>query len=72
SPSTGASEDSSSSDAESGKKSGKRNRQLDLPTVEKMHALADDDQACDHCGGQLAGWEGQFEEFEEINVVERI
>ncbi|MCP4445833.1 MAG: hypothetical protein GY811_10890 [Myxococcales bacterium] len=39
SPSTGASEDSSSSDADSdkksGKKSGKKNRQLDLPTVKK-------------------------------------
>ncbi|MCP4446876.1 MAG: hypothetical protein GY811_16230 [Myxococcales bacterium] len=76
SPSTGASEDSSSSDAESDtesdKKSGKKNRQLDLPTVEISHALADDDQACDHCGGQLAEWEGQFEEFEEVDVVERI
>ncbi|MCP4447459.1 MAG: hypothetical protein GY811_19275 [Myxococcales bacterium] len=80
SPSTGASEDSSSSyaesdaesDAGSDKKSGKKNRQLDLPTVEMNHALADDNQACDHCGGQLAEWEGQFEEFEEVDVVERI
>ncbi|MCP4446530.1 MAG: hypothetical protein GY811_14470 [Myxococcales bacterium] len=35
SPSTGASEDSSSSDAESNKKSGRKNRQLDWPTVRK-------------------------------------
>ncbi|MCP4446774.1 MAG: hypothetical protein GY811_15715 [Myxococcales bacterium] len=68
SPSTGASEGSLSSD----KKSDKKNRQLDLPTLEKRHALADDDQACDHCGGQLVEWEVQLEEFEEIDVVERI
>lgn len=49
-----------------------KERQLDLPITEEVHALADDDQACDHCGGQLAEWEGQFEEFEEVDVVERV
>ncbi|MCP4449178.1 MAG: hypothetical protein GY811_28175 [Myxococcales bacterium] len=42
------------------------------PLKKGGYALADDDQACDHCGGQLVEWEGQFEEFEEIDVVERI
>lgn len=45
--------------------------QLELPTVVEEHGLADDDQACDSCGGHLAEWDGQFEEFEEIDVVER-
>jgi len=49
----------------------KKKKQLDLPTVVQVHGLADDDQGCDQCGGQLAAWDGQFEEFEEVDVVER-
>ncbi len=49
----------------------KTKRQLDLPVVEQSHEIADDDKACDSCGGELAEWDGQFEEFEEVDVVER-
>ncbi len=45
--------------------------QMDLPVVTIDHGVADDDLACDSCGGELGEWDGQFEEFEEIDVVER-
>lgn len=45
--------------------------QFDLPAVTADHELADDDRACDSCGGQLKEWDGQFEEFEEVDVIER-
>jgi len=45
--------------------------QFDLPTMEQIHSLATDDLECNDCGGQLAEWDGQFEEFEEVDVVER-
>jgi len=53
------------------KPSPKKEKQFDLPTVTQTHELADDDRECDSCGGQLVSWDEQFEEFEEVDVVER-
>lgn len=73
--STSADSESTSPDEKSADSSeqpkSKEKRQLDLPIVEQEHELADDDKACDSCGGDLVEWNGQFEEFEEVDVVER-
>jgi transposase len=45
--------------------------QVSLPIVEQVHELDAADQACPKCGGDLAPWTGQYEESEEIDVVER-
>lgn len=45
--------------------------QPQLPLVEKVHTLDTADQTCPKCGGTLQPWEGQFEESEEVDVVER-
>ena len=45
--------------------------QPSLPIVEEIHQLDEPDRACPKCGGALAEWEGQFEEAEEVDVVER-
>lgn len=45
--------------------------EFDLPVVAMEHGIAEDDQGCDSCGGLLSEWNGQFEEFEEIDVIER-
>ncbi len=42
-----------------------------LPHVEVVHTLDVPDQACPRCGGELAPMDGQFEDHEEIDVVER-
>jgi transposase len=42
-----------------------------LSIVEKVHTLDEADQSCPKCGGDLRPWEGQFEESDEIDVVER-
>ncbi len=42
-----------------------------LPIVEQVHDLDEADKICTSCGGQLAEWKGQFEESEEIDVIER-
>ena len=42
-----------------------------LPIVEVVHELDEPDQACPSCGGDLEPMAGQFEEAEEIDVVER-
>jgi len=42
---------------------------LAVETVE--HDLDEADQQCPSCGGQLALWEGQDDETEEIDVIER-
>ncbi len=42
-----------------------------LPIVEVVHELDEPDQACRSCGGDLEPMAGQFEEAEEIDVVER-
>lgn len=41
-----------------------------LPEVEQIHVLDEADKVCTKCGGQLDAWEGQFEESEEVDVVE--
>jgi transposase len=42
-----------------------------LPVVEKLFALDEADLGCPKCGKTLAAFPGQFEESEEITVVER-
>jgi transposase len=45
--------------------------QLKLPIVEVVHKSEEADQMCASCGGNLDEWEGQFEESEEVEVIER-
>lgn len=45
--------------------------QKELPIVEVVHELDAADQTCVACGGKLAEWPKQFEESEEIDVIER-
>jgi transposase len=45
--------------------------QPELPGIDVLHTLDAPDQVCPQCGGDLGPWEGQFEEAEEIDVVER-
>jgi transposase len=42
-----------------------------LPIVEVVHELDEPDQMCPSCGGDLEPMAGQFEEADEIDVVER-
>jgi transposase len=42
-----------------------------LPRIEVIHTLDLPDQACPRCGGELVPMDGQFEEHEEIDVIER-
>lgn len=42
-----------------------------LELVEELHLLDVADQVCNSCGGQLDEWKGQFEESEEVDVIER-
>jgi transposase len=42
-----------------------------LPVEEVVHDLDEADKTCPKCGGDLKAWDGQFEESEEIDVVER-
>ncbi len=54
------------------KKSGHGPRnQPELLEVPVIHDLDEADETCPHCGGHLEEWEGQFEESEEIDVIER-
>jgi transposase len=41
-----------------------------LPIVEEVHTLDEPDKVCTSCGGALEAWAEQFEESEEIDVVE--
>jgi len=45
--------------------------QLTLPQIDQLHQLDVPDQMCPKCGGDLEPWEGQFEDSEEVDVVER-
>ena len=45
--------------------------QPSLPIQEETHDLPETDRTCDVCKGTIGEWEGQFEESEEITVVER-
>ena len=42
-----------------------------LPIVERIHTLDEPDKICPKCGGELLKWKDQFEEAEEIDVIER-
>jgi transposase len=42
-----------------------------LPIVEQIHLLDEADKICPKCGGELLEWKDQYEEAEEIDVVER-
>ena len=46
-------------------------RQLDLPTIERIHELDEADRVCTSCGGMLEEWSGQFEESTEVDILER-
>lgn len=46
-------------------------KQPELPYIEVEHDLDEDDRKCSECGGELGEWEGQYEESEEVTVVER-
>jgi len=45
--------------------------QLSLPVIEVVHDLPEGERTCPECGGVLSEMAGQFEESEEITVVER-
>lgn len=45
--------------------------QTSLPHVEREHALDEADKVCTSCGGALAEMAGQFEESDEVDVIER-
>jgi transposase len=42
-----------------------------LPKLEQIHELDGPDRTCPQCGGELQEMAGQFEESEEIDVIER-
>ncbi|MEW6775932.1 MAG: IS66 family transposase [Bdellovibrionota bacterium] len=42
-----------------------------LPAVEVLHELPLEERTCPQCGGELSEWEGQYEESEEVTLVER-
>jgi len=42
-----------------------------LPLTEVVHEHDEADKVCPACGDALQAWEGQFEESEEIDVIER-
>jgi len=45
--------------------------QPELPIVEQVHLLDEADRTCPKCGGDLQVWENQYEESDEITVIER-
>jgi transposase len=45
--------------------------QLSLKVVEEVHVADEADKMCKACGGQLSTWAEQFEESEEVDVIER-
>jgi transposase len=45
--------------------------QAHLPLVEQVHEVAEADRTCGVCGGHLDEMKGQYEEAEEITVIER-
>lgn len=42
-----------------------------LPVLDRVHELDEADRVCPKCGGQLTEMAGQFEDSEEVTVVER-
>jgi transposase len=45
--------------------------QPNLPTIEAVHDVDEADKACGSCGGALEYFEGQDDETEEVEVIER-
>ena len=45
--------------------------QAELPRLEQVHTLDAADETCPKCGAQLQEFAGQFEEADEVDVVER-
>jgi transposase len=45
--------------------------QATLPLVEVVHTRPDETAPCPQCGGALAPWKDQYEDAEEVDVVER-
>lgn len=45
--------------------------QPELPTLEQVHELPETERACPSCGGDLVPMGEQYEESEEVSVVER-
>ena len=45
--------------------------QLGLQEVDRVHELDEADRVCPQCGGALDEWPGQYEEAEEIDVLEQ-
>lgn len=45
--------------------------QPELEVREVIHDLDEADKQCPSCGGQLQAWEGQFEESDEVDLIER-
>ena len=45
--------------------------QPELPIVEQVHELDEPDRVCPKCGGVLSEMAGQYEEADEIDVIER-
>jgi transposase len=45
--------------------------QAELPRIEEVHRLDEADETCPKCGGELRVFEGQFEEADEVDIVER-
>jgi len=45
--------------------------QPELPIKEQVHELAPEERGCPVCAGQLDEWPDQYEESEEVTVVER-
>src|SRR5512144_1609769 len=66
----GAKEEEADKDKPAQKGHGPR-EQPKLPVEEVVHDLDDADKTCTSCGGALEEWDGQFEESEEVDVVER-
>lgn len=46
-------------------------QQRQLPLIDQVHELPTDQRQCPQCGGELVEMDKQFEESEEISVVER-
>ena len=74
----GASTEQRTSPGGSGTSGAKKDRkghgpteQLGLPIEEKVRVLPVEDRKCDACGGELSEWVGEFEESEEITIIER-
>ncbi len=45
--------------------------QAALPLVEVVHEQSDEAPPCPQCGGTLAPWQNQYEEADEVDVIER-